>query len=143
VKLAAEGADNRGEFAFGGVGVGDKGFTMETFFRDNGVDEAFRGGGDDQGNAVAVGDAFEVFAFIIKGDGSIYFNNPQLCRGVTSANHDRDVVALGEMEHQTAKLFERRRVFGRRVMSLRATVAGIERRHAPVQLPPLGIIISS
>ena len=71
MKLAAEGADNRGEFAFGGVGVGDKGFTMETFFRDNGVDEAFRGGGDDQGNAVAVGDAQKASVFIDEVDAVI------------------------------------------------------------------------
>ena len=35
----------------------------------------------------------------------IHLKIPQLHRGMTSANHDRDVVALGEMEHQTAKLF--------------------------------------
>jgi len=41
------------------------------------------------------------------------------------SEYARNVVALGEMEHQTAELFEPAgRVFGCRVMSLRATVAG-------------------
>jgi hypothetical protein len=30
----------------------------------------------------------------------------QLHRGMASANHGRDVVALGDMEHKTSKLFE-------------------------------------
>ena len=67
-------------------------------------------------------------------------NNPQLHRGVCLVNHGRDIVALSAAEHQTAKLFEPEgRVFGRREMSLCATVEGIEQRHAPLQLPPFRI----
>ena len=55
---------------------------------------------------------------------------------MTSANHDRDVVALGEMEHQTAKLFEPQASFWPSRNEHSATVEGIERRHAPVQLLP-------
>ena len=48
-----------------------------------------------------------------------------------SREYARNVVALGEMEHQTAELFEPAgRVFGCRVMSLRATVAGHSERRA-------------
>ena len=45
--------------------------------------------------------------------------------GHTVSEYDRNIVALGEMAHQTAELFEpAERVFGCREMSLRATVAG-------------------
>jgi len=50
-------------------------------------------------------------------------------------------MALGEMKHRTAELFEPAgRVFGCREMNLRATVTGhFERGHVPVQLLELRI----
>jgi len=58
--------------------------------------------------------------------------------GHAVSEYARNVVALGEMKHQTAELFEPAgRVFGCRAMSLRAIVAGhAERWDTPVQLPP-------
>lgn len=48
----------------------------------------------------------------------------------------RNVVALGEMEHETAELFEPAgRVFGYRVMSLEPQLQGILSDGIPLQLP--------
>ncbi len=59
-------------------------------------------------------------------------------KGHTKSDYDRNVVALGKMEHQTAELFEPAgRVFGCRGMSLKATVTGhSERLDAPSTAAP-------
>ena len=51
-------------------------------------------------------------------------------------DYARNVVALCEMKHKTAGLFEPEGwVFGYRVMSARATVAGIRSDWMPLQVP--------
>jgi len=54
------------------------------------------------------------------------------------SEYARNVVALGEMKHQAAELFEPAgRVFGCRAMSLEPQLQGIlSERDAPAQLPP-------
>jgi hypothetical protein len=73
--------------------------------------------------------------FFIKDDFQIpaYNSNKAVEPWHTVSEYARNVVALGEMEHQTAELFEPAgRVFGCRAMSLRAIVAGhFERSGCP------------
>ncbi len=58
--------------------------------------------------------------------------------GHTISDYTRNVVARGVVEHQTDELFEPTgRVFGCRIMSLRATVAGLsEHLDAPPTAAP-------
>ena len=58
--------------------------------------------------------------------------------GNTMSEYARNVVALGEMEHQTDELFEPAgRVFGSRGMSLEPQLQGIlSEWDVPVELPP-------
>jgi len=62
--------------------------------------------------------------------------------GHAVSEYARNVVALGEMEHQTAELFEPAgRVFGCREMSLEPQLQGmLSEWDAPVQLPPCSLL---
>jgi len=56
------------------------------------------------------------------------------------SEYARNIVALSEMEHQTAELFEPKASFRMSRNELRATVAGHAKRwDAPAQLPSLSI----
>jgi len=67
---------------------------------------------------------------------AIHLNYPQLHRGVTARIMAETLWRLAKWSIRRPNCLSRRRVFGRRVMSHSATVEDIERRHAPVQLPP-------
>jgi len=58
--------------------------------------------------------------------------------GCHVSEYARNIVALGEMKHRTAELFEPAgRVFGCRAMSLEPQLQGmLSERDAPAQLPP-------